>query len=67
MTIDQFKSSTEEVIEYILLNDEKVIVTTPKGNIIIITENDYVEYVTDHFNIIYQKIKDSIKQQIVKK
>ena len=67
MTIDKFKNSTEEIIEYILLNDEKVIVTTPKGNIIIITENDYVEYVTDHFNIIYQKIKDNIKQQIVKK
>lgn len=67
MTIEQLKNHTEEIIEYVLLNDEKIIVTTPKGSVVIITENDYFEYFMDHFNIIYQKIKNSIKCKIVKK
>lgn len=60
MTIDQLKTNTEEILEYVSLKNEDIIVSTQKGNVVIMSEKDYSEYLIDHFNIIYQRIREKL-------
>lgn len=59
ITINQLKNNTEEAINYVL-NKNNIIISTPHGNVIIMTENDYRQYERDHFKIIYQQTKNKI-------
>lgn len=59
ITIEQLKNNTEEAINYVL-NKNSIIISTPQGNVIIMSENDYRQYERDHFKIIYQQTKNEI-------
>lgn len=59
ITINQLKNNTEEAINYVL-SKNSIIVSTPQGNVIIMSENDYRQYERDHFKIIYQQIKNEM-------
>lgn len=59
ITIDQLKNNTEEAIKYVL-NKNNILIITPNGNVIIMSENDYRQYEIDHFKIIYQQTKNEI-------
>lgn len=59
ININQLKNNTEEIIAQVL-KGVHVLISTPQGNVIIMSENDYRQYERDHFKIIYQQTKNEI-------
>lgn len=59
ININQLKNNTKEIIAQVL-KGVHVLITTPRGNVIIMSENDYHQYEIDHFKIIYQQTKNEI-------